>query len=257
MTDGTHVYLVVHGDFDDDGPEAWQFGIRFFLIDSGVTPDEVGTLQTYPVGAATVSRHEAQWDIVSSWKTSVGGDDFNPDDWLNDQVMPALSAQFGPGISTHSRVLGVKASPITATGVVAEGRTAIGTWTASNPTGADSGNMLPTETSVVVSWETGVIGRKGRGRIYLPPCASSALAANGRLDHTKRGALAAAIQSLIQDMALPAAGLSGIWVLPIVVNPTSLAYGQITGMNIGDVIDRQGRRRRSLVEDRAHLTLSY
>lgn len=260
MTDATHVYVVFQGDFPDFPAESWQFGIRYKLEKNNVTPDTTGSLPTFSVEPATVSRTEADWTIISNWNAGMGSGDFiHVDDWLNDQLAPAVVDNAADlRFSDKARFTGIKVSPIKSGGGVADLRTSQLTWTSSNPVGNLSVPQLPSECSVVVSWETEVIGRRGRGRIYLPPTAAAVLNDDGQLPSTVTQHIADGAAAFLSESAITSGILANLWALPIVTGgPPWTSFGQIQGCNVGNVIDTQRRRRRQLVETRSHSDVSY
>ena len=257
MATCTHVLLNVEGGYNDGSLETWQFGIRFFVENNAIAPDTSGTLPTFDTVPATVARSEADWNITSTWAATVGALTFNPDDWLNDQVAPALHDNFGFGISANVKMLRLKASPITSSGHVGDLETTILDWTGSYPVGSTAGNMLPPQDSVVVSTKTPRIGANGRGRFFLPPSGDGDTTTGGRLTSTSRGNLLTAMVAILEGMAITDSITPHLWVIPAVIGAPWTSYGQITSIDIGDVIDTQRRRRRSLVEARVSADVSY
>ena len=257
MTEATHVYLTFDGGYNDGSLETWQFGLRFFVQNSATTPDESGTLPTFLVTPAAIARTETDWTIASDWDGDLGTISLHPDDWLNDQVGPSAAANFGPEISNHVVMHSIKASPITATGHVADLRTSVLTFTSGYPQGALAGGMVPPQDSVVVSTNTPRLGNRGRGRFYLPPCGKAALADTGRLDTTPLGALLSSMVAFLEGLAITDSITPSLWVLPAVIGAPWTEYGQITGIDIGNVVDTQRRRRRSLIEARSFAPVSY
>lgn len=259
MTDATHAYVVVQGDFPDTPAESWQFGVRFMLVNSGTAPDNSGTLPTFAVTPAAVSRTETDWVIESTWNADLGlTETISVDDWLNDQLAPAIVDNIaGLKVSSKVRVLRIKASPITASGHVADLRTSILQWTGSNPVGSVSVPMLPSEVSCVVSWGTPVIGRKGRGRIYLPPSGAALLNDDGQFTSTDTANVLAGAVAMLEEMAITPTGPGNHWALPIVTGSPWTHYGVITAVTVGSILDSQRRRRRQLVEVRAGAATSY
>jgi hypothetical protein len=257
VADATHAYVVWRGAYTDSTPEEWQFGIRYMLINSAGTPATEGDLPTFGVTHVDVVRSETDWDIHSSWNADLGATSLTVDDWLNDQLGATARDHFAElELSNHVKLNSVKVSPINAAGHVVDERTATLTWTGSNPTGSSGTNQLPTEVSVVCSWKTPRIGRKGRGRVYLPPAAAGSLTSTGRLTSASQDAILAGMTNFIQDSAL-GGGFDHVWALPVVTGAPYTSYGQIVGMNVGDVYDSQRRRRRQLVETRVSGALSY
>lgn len=257
MTDMRHVYLVAQGVVQDEVQETWQIGIRYLVLNSSTAPAQTGTLGTSVVDAENVHRTETDWTIESNWSTTPSTGILNPDDWLNDQVAPAFQAQFGPHVSNQQKIVTLKASPTTATGHVAEGRTCVLNFTNANPQGAATGDSLPLEVAAVVSWQTGLVGKRGRGRVYLPALTTAALTSSGRYSTAVTSGLVAAMKALLQATALTGVGAGGLWVLPIVCAAAGTQYGVINSLSVGNVPDSQRRRRRSLDEVRSSDSISY
>lgn len=257
MTDARHIYLTIMGMVSDELAEAWQVGIRFMLLESVTAPAHTGTLPTFGVSPANVHRTETDWTIESSWTGDTGSGTFNPDDWLNDQVAPTLQASFGSHISNQQKIVALKASPITATGHVADGRTTRLDFTSTFPQGAATGDSLPLECAAVVSWQTGQVGKRGRGRIYLPALTTASLTSSGRYSSATTAALVSMAHDLLEGFAITGGGLFGQWVLPIVCPAAGTEFGVIESISCGDVPDAQRRRRRSLDEVRSQTGISY
>lgn len=258
MADFGHIYLVVSGGYVSVPEEHWQYGIRFHCIFSGTAPDDFGTLQTNPVDTSEVSRTETHWTIASNWHSHNLLETFQPDDWLNDQVAPALTSHFGSGLWGDVRVDSVKASPIDSTGHVADGRTSLLEWTSAHPQGSGSSNPLPLENSVAVSFQTPRIGPRGRGRIYYPVTDVTHVDAGGRLDSSSATATKNEVIAQIEGMSLTPSILTGApWVLPIVTGDPWDEYGLVKSVRVGNVIDTQRRRRRQEVEVYVSGTTTY
>lgn len=259
MTTATHAYVVFSGTNDQALAEHWQFGIRYKLENNLSTPATFGSLPTFDIDAEAVHRDETDWTIDSSWNAGVGGaGPIAIDDWLNDQLLPAVAAFFTAGqFNEHSYVNSVKVSPITSTGHVGEGRTAIGTFKSPPPQGTNSSGLLPLENTVVASWSTPVIGPKGRGRIYLPYVSKNQINTAGKLDSGAQSAWLDDTVTFLEATAITSGILSGLWALPIVTGGNYSQFGQVTGARMGDVVDTQRRRRRQEPETYAAAPVSY
>lgn len=258
MTDFGHIYVAVSGGYVSIPEEHWQYGIRFHCIFSGTAPDDVGTLQLNAVHAEEIDRTETDWTIVNTWSTSSGLEGFSPDDWLNDQVAPALTSHFGDNLWGDVRIDSVKASPIKTDGHVAEGRTALLTWTSAHPQGSGSSNPLPLENSAAISLRTPRIGRRGRGRIFYPVYGVNCVGSDGRLTSTRANATLAEVIAQLEGMSLTPSILTGApWVLPIVTGSPWTDYGLVKTVKVGNVIDTQRSRRRSEPETYVSGSTSY
>jgi hypothetical protein len=106
---------------------------------------------------------------------------------------------------------------------------------------------LPPQCSCVVSLNTVVATRAGRGRFYLPPFATGALTA-GRLAAGTVTGVVTAVEAMFTSLV--ASGET-----PVLYGVTTFLALGITGGSVGDVVDTQRRRRNRLVEARTALTV--
>lgn len=252
-----HLRLVVHGGYKSAtlSAEEWQFGMRLRL--SNAQADDYGFLPT-DVGwtAAEQVRNETAWDIASYFGANLPNlNTFDAADYLSELVGPALDKFIkATGVTSDYAVLyGATLYGMT-DGRVAQ--TAVGpakatiTWKpGSRPDGQVTGAMLPPETSICVSLMTPVLGRRGRGRFYLPPNASGCLASNdGSITSVYTGNVATAAATFVGDLVADPVSLIGVNVDPIVTGAPFAKYGRIDQVRVGNVMDSQRRRRKSLVE---------
>lgn len=109
--------------------------------------------------------------------------------------------------------------------------------------GTASSNSLPTEVSIVASLNTPFAGRRFRGRMYLPPPATSQTTPEGRVNATLRDGLAPEMRDYLS-------GSVGTSTLSSVV-ASGVGEGALTAVSavrVGDVFDAQRRRRESIRE---------
>jgi hypothetical protein len=107
--------------------------------------------------------------------------------------------------------------------------------------GTAVGVSLPYEVSAVASLKTDVYGRRGRGRIYLPPPAASQMTANGRFVNTFTSTHVQQLDAYLAadtptGMISRGASAAGVLISPVTV------------IEMGDVPDSQRRRRDALSE---------
>lgn len=257
MANEKHVYVVAQGDYTDTAlsAEAWQVGLRFIVAPGGA-PAPVGSLgNTFDVVEANISRTEADWNITSNWSFECGVNDLDVGDWLNDQLAPAFGIWLAAcGAHTKVRLNEIKVYPILAPlGKVipappySQGTPATLTWTSDNPVGGFSGSLMPLQTSVVASHRTAQTGRRGRGRMYLPPFGTTAMSSagsgQGLLSTGAITAAGAAQVDLLEDTQLSGSDPLGIWALPIITGAPWDNYALITQVQIGNAVDTQRRRR--------------
>jgi hypothetical protein len=233
--------------------EIWQTSIRLALVFGPGTVDDVGTLpDNWDPVADPISRTETNWTISGNW--TVDGPSiatFNPGDYLNDQVAPAVTAfMLASNVSNQCRVRQLRLWPIGSPlgrSVPAVPYTT-GTpcdleWTSSYPIGAQSSTQLPPQNSVVVSLRTLQIGAAGRGRMFLPSPTSAALS-GAKIGTTPQGDIRDAAVAFMEDLAYSA----GPFVRPIVTGGDFTKYAVVNRVAVGNVMDTQRRRRNAISE---------
>lgn len=266
MANEKHLLLTATGGWTDSdlGTELWQVGVRL-VLNFGATADIDPLPNNWDPVAQTIARVETDWNIDGNW--SVDGpltNTFNPDDYLNDQAAPAFDTWMGiAGRSTQCRLDALKLYPIGTNGRAipappfSSGTPCTLTWTANNPTGGTSGNLMPINNAVVASHRTGQIGRSGRGRMFIPGLAAGAVATDGRVDATVQDFLMDGQVALLEALYYDGTGTDGSVVKPIVTGGTFTNYAVITQVRVGNIFDTQNRRRRQLTETYLSASVSY
>lgn len=259
-----HLYLAVKGSYTvaELAAEVWQFGIRLRV--SNTNADQYGTLPSdgnWLDDESTIS--EPTLNGESNYVLGFPlGTRFDPLEYLRDQAAPAVDTFIKKTDVSHT---GVKVDELVLYGYENERVAQTGTgpakaavqWkTANRPSGVGSGNMMPLEVSIVTSWRTAVQGRRGRGRIYLPPTTTAILGTQtGSLAAGKALSIANAAAAFIDDLKFTQIGPSGARVDPIVTGKPYQRYAQIIGVRVGSIPDAQRRRRQQLDETYADVTV--
>jgi hypothetical protein len=265
MANEKHLLITVQGDYTDSSlaAETWQVGVRAIL--NFGTVDDVGTLpNNWDPAANSINRTETDWTIIGNW--DVNGPlaaTFAPDDYLNDQVAPAVDTWMGAANrSSQCRVRSIKLSPIGTNGHLvpappyASGTPLVLTWTGNYPVGSSGGGILPLQITPVASHRTNQVGRAGRGRMYLPGPSTGIMNDHGHIDTTPQSNLLAAQIALLEGLSFDGV-LNTAKVRPVVTGGNYTRYGVITQVRVGDVVDTQRRRRRQLQETYVSDTPSY
>lgn len=254
----THLYVVAQGSYRSGpasgGKEIWQTGVRCGLAVGNGEPPSIGTLDTFQVVARNRSINLPGYTVEGNWTTETGISDLDPVDWLADQVGPAFrdlisSANFASDVQLDT----IKVYPIARdTGKVepappySQGTPVTLTYKAgSHPSGGGS-QGLPLNCSVVASLRTDQIGRKGRGRMYLPPSPTSYMS-NLALSSAGQSAIATSMRLMLESLRLNVS-TDGVWVFPIVTGGNYRDYAMVKRVLIGNVVDSQNRRRRGIDE---------
>ena len=258
MAGEKHLYLTIQGDCSTAGltNEVWQVGLRLALVFGSV--DDIGTLPNdWDPVLDTINRTESSWTIVGNWKAAKSPSFltfFHPDDYLNDQVAPAVAAWMADNKASNQLTVrqmalypcvSPKAKAVPAP-PYASGTPCLLTMTDNSIGGAASG-LLPLQNSVVASHRTSQIGKAGRGRMYLPPCGSS-IVSNGLVTDANRDDIADAQVTLLESLALSPGLGTDPHVRPIVTGGNFTQYSVINAVKVGNVMDTQQRRRRQLIE---------
>ncbi len=261
MAGEKHLYVVAQGSYTDTSltTEEWQVGLRFYAAPGGA-PDPVGTLSSaWDVVADSVGRTETHWRIDGNWRVEGGINDLNVDDWLNDQLAPAFTTWMSQAqIGSVVRLDALKVYPIGApTGEVipappySQGSPMTLTWTSNSPVGGGGATLLPLQASIVCSHRTAQIGRRGRGRMFLPPSPTSVMSTAGssasKIGGTQIAAALAAQVALLEDCQISTAS-EGFGCYPAIIGSPWAAYGLISTVQVGNYVDTQRRRRNNLVE---------
>jgi hypothetical protein len=112
--------------------------------------------------------------------------------------------------------------------------------------------IMPAQLSLAVTLNTGMAGRHGRGRAYLP-WNGVAVSTSGALPTSSAAGVAAAFKTLLTGLS--ATSLAGSGVAPVIATPSPLAGGAtdlpprpITSIGVGVVVDTQRRRRNKLAD---------
>lgn len=264
MANEKHLLLTISGDYVPSTlpGEIWQVGLRLGLVFGSVDP--LGTLpNNWDPVADTIARTEAEWTINGNWL--VRGPlttEFHPDDYLNDQVAPAVAAWM-PGTQCSNQVR-VRALELAVIGSpdgnqvpappYASGTPCRLEYTSSYPLGNSSSTQLPPQNSVVVSHRTQQIGSAGRGRMFLPSLTSAALS-GAKLSSTT-------VDDIVENQQTFLAALSDLGggdgnMRPIVTGGNYTKYAVINSVRVGNVMDTQRRRRNRLTEVYTSGAVSY
>lgn len=251
-----HAYLNVRGDYDAAAyprltGEVWQYGIRLALtigapgsqgdITDGWSVEEVSESRTVSLGTVTTNY------LING----PGGVTFSPDDYLEDQVAQAVKDYTealplaGP-VRVRELVVYAVASP-DGDALPAGPDAYAARFEYSVTVGsAGTGQMLPPDVSCAVSLQTNRLGKRGRGRYYLPALSSITLASDGLFDATRVTTIADESATFLS--ALQRGTPSAPQVHPAVIGGSFDSYATVTGVRVGHNPDTQRRRTNKIPE---------
>jgi hypothetical protein len=253
MTGEKHMRLTINGDYVSATPlggEVWACNLRLALVFGTVS--DLGTFPTnWDVDPHFDSHTETDWTTDTTWQANGPlTTSFDPESYLTDYVMPTL-ASWMPHTTHHgiARVTGASLYPCGTLGTAIGGNVAHGTFL-TPVSGTGSGNSLPLENTVVLSWGTNRLGPKGRGRIYSPVPPTSILTGTGIIDATLQGDYLANGKALIEGLSYSGSGGTNPHVRVVVTGPSDSGgispftqYATINQIRVGEVVDTQRRRR--------------
>jgi hypothetical protein len=251
----THLLLNLKGSYRSGpasgGVEIWQTGVRLGLWTGAGQPNDVGDLTPFDLAAASLTDSGTGWTAASNWTTEMGINDFDPVDYLGSQVEPAArslitSAAFCSDVQIDEALLYPIREPdgkVEPAPGYFQGSPAILTFTGTKPSGGGS-QGLPPQCSVVASLRTLQTGKRGRGRMYLPPAPTSYMS-NLVLSAAATLAIGNAMVTFLEAIRLPYS-VGGIWCAPIVTGAPYTNYAAVKNVLVDNVVDTQMRRRRSI-----------
>lgn len=207
MTALQHIYVTAHGSFTA-GPwvgEAAQFGLRLAIDETGAMPEKGAIFDVMLHGDVDVDQGTAAGThgvLTRTWTARRGptGSTENADAGFQidiaEDVWTFLDAiksyTYGAFKWSH-----VKLAPVSAAGQT------IGTasvYTFTTPLTPLGTGLLPPQLAMAVTMRANILGRRGRGRIYLPAIAQSLVDTNGVITTTGQTAIRAAFVSLINNL---------------------------------------------------------
>lgn len=251
-----HIYLTAHGEWTSSAwlGEKAQIGLRLPIVQDAAMP-AVGSIFSPVENGDVVQDNGTQagtnGTLTRTWSARLGGvgsatnadaamqADLADDFWT---FLNALKTyQHNSFKWTH-----VKIAPVLVDGTYGA-PSAIYQFT-SAITGGNANACLPPELALAVSFRAAIIGRRGRGRMYIPALTSQALT-------SADGTVAAATASGIRDMAVTLLGnidnLPGTEEYSTIV--AVMSAGSSTAVRpaqvrVGNHFDVQRRRQHQAVE---------
>lgn len=207
MSNMQHVYLTAHGSYPS-GPwlgEAAQIGVRVAFAPTATAPGKGDIWTPTPGGAITAdfgTQAGTNGTLSKTWKARVGdtGSTENMDagaqiDMAEDvrKFLNTIKAfQHSSFRWTHIKCAAV--DPDGKTPVVAS------VYTLTAPLVGGNNTALPPQVAMALSTRANLVGRRGRGRVYIPALDVALLATDGTINTTHANTMRAAFKTLIDDL---------------------------------------------------------
>lgn len=256
----SHLYVSVHGEYAPGTPwqgEKGQFGLRI-LLSRGLSQPGQGVIFDLPPGGEdglTIEPHTealsgTNGTLAQTWRldqTDMPGTKFGGPEMVDmaEDIRVFLNATKGYH-SANWRWTHVRFGAIKPDGSYAHGSSIYSLTTPLAGTGSVN-SVYPPEVALVVSLRAPVMGRKGRGRFYLPALHTSLTAPDGVVNATAATAIANATKTMIQSLEnLPGADPLGGFVM--VTSAGSPQAVRPTEVRVGNHFDVQRRRQDQVQE---------
>lgn len=191
MTQLTNVYLVAQGSWTTGAwvGESAQFGLRLCPTVKAASPAMGEAFTPQVTGDVEIDQGTlvgAHGTLSRTWTARIGMLS-SPENWNAQWQMERAEAMWTfldsmkSYVSSSFKWSGVKISAVAATGHVVQ-NSAVYSFTA--PLAGTASTVLPPQLALALSLRANVLGRRGRGRIYLPAVGASQLAADGTVSST-------------------------------------------------------------------------
>ena len=252
MADYTHVYAVLEGAWVSssvwDG-EIGQCGLRVGAWPSPTSPDPLAALPIRTCELVTETHDTPDASVFQGFQGTAAG--LGTPAWtypdqlaLAASILDFMNAIKGR-VSTKFAWNRIKLSPIAPDGKNAAGPTVFSLKTPL--VGTDSGQSLPPQNSVALSFVRRIPGRRGRGRMFLPAVGTGSLTPEGQVGGTAQTTYRNAGKAL--DTAIKAMGGGTDWEYRLVVTSAASAnYVMPAEVRVGNIVDTQRRRRNAIRE---------
>ena len=218
MTALQHIYVTAHGSFDS-GPwvgESAQFGVRLSIAQASAQPEK-GERFTMPLNGDVVIDQGVQagtnGTLTRTWTARRGPVGTMEDCDAGFQIdcaedvrafLNAVKGLVGPQFSWKSvKLAPIGLVPVTRNGVTTiEGRNlaASSVYTFTVPLAGTGTYLMPPQCAMAISMRANIIGRRGRGRIYLPALSQLSVAQDGTLAASQTTTARAAFVALIEAL---------------------------------------------------------
>lgn len=254
MTDLAHVYLTAHGSYPAGSwvGEQAQIGVRLAFAPVISAPNK-GDVFTPLAGGAITSDSGTlagtHGTLSKTWTARIGGTgslenfdaaaqvDACEDMWT---FLNALKAyQFSDFKWTHVKCSAV--DPTGATPIVSS------VYTFTSVLAGAVGTGLPPQVAMALSARANLVGRRGRGRVYVPALGTTILASDGQIATTPANSMRNAFKTLIDNLqAQP--GLTANMPIFSIMSADSATAVRPVEVRSGSRLDTIQSRRRQVTE---------
>lgn len=256
-----HVYITAHGEFTNAywAQEKAQIGIRLAFAPVVGAPDKGATFAPIDNGDPVPefgTQAGTNGTLTKTWKCRVGDvgslENFDATQQIDaaEDVRTFLNAVKAYTYSGF-RWTHVKMAPIDG-----NGRTVgtASTYNFTTPVVGTGTTLMGPQVALAVTLRANIVGRKGRGRFYLPAVPQSIASSDCIVSSTPRSTILTAAKTMIDDLQnLP--GLSNFTGLVVVQSAAATTAVRPVELRIGDRLDTIKSRRAQVEETYTDLAL--
>lgn len=259
-TNYTHVYATLQGEWKSGNVfsgEMAQIGFRIATWSVGTNIEIDAPLPIRPLKPVYKAGTDTLFDYMISWEgdetASVGsqevvwGEAEQQD--IATKLWNSITANWKTKQSSKFQWTGLKLSPIDPLGKAAQPASQ---FVAKTPVAGAGSATMPAETSVAVTMRTPILGRRGRGRVYVPGLSSTALDPAGTVESTAAQIFGTGVSTFITDVRDNMGGVQLYRV--IVTSAKSQRYVLPLTVSVGNLFDVQRRRQAQVDETYLHAT---
>lgn len=254
MPNLNHVYLTAHGSYTSGSwvGEAAQIGVRLGFAPTADAPDK-GDIWTVTEGGDIAADYGTQTgthgSLAKTWTARVGGVgstenmdagaqiDMAEDMWTFLNTIKTQNNQYFRW--TH-----VKIAAVDPTGKIPR---VASVYTFTTPLQGVGSLGLPPQNALALSTRANLVGRRGRGRIYLPALATGVIDGEGKLATSVGTACQAAFKTLIDNLQSQP-GLTQHLPILFVGSADSATVVRPVEIRTGNRLDTIQSRRRQVAE---------
>lgn len=252
-----HLYITMHGSFTGTWTgETAQCGLRLLVRPAGLNDGPV--VPVHDNGSVQQIYNDyslTQWDVTQTFDMQWGGVPASTSEMCDDIAADvrafwiAVQGQY----SNNFRWTHLKIAPIErGTGKYLAPSS---TYTAKTPLVGSGTPPMPPEVSTALSMRAGIVGKRGRGRIYWPAPSTGMLDGSGKVAAASRTTLANSFVTLIENLNnVP--GVEPFRTQVAVMSAANVTAVLPAEVRVGDHFDVQRRRQHQVDETYTVASLS-
>jgi hypothetical protein len=260
VTNLSHVYLTAHGSYPSGSwfGEQAQIGVRmaFAPVVGGPAKGDIFTpLEGGAITPTYGSQAGTNGTLAKTWTARVGDtgslENFDAGAQIDacEDVRTFLNS-IRPYQDPAFRWTHIKCAPVDSLGhtpVVAS------IYTLTSPLVGTGTNALPPQVAMALSSRANLVGRRGRGRVYVPAIAANVLSADGTIASTPSTTMRTAFKTLIDNLQSQP-GFSVLQPIYFIGSADSPTVVRPIEVRTGNRLDTMQSRRRQVAE--AYTTLA-